>query len=206
MQVQNVTLNNSYSQKKNPNFTAIKSVKCEGLYKKYPEYANELVEAFKQNPKAMEFCKKYDVDIVFYAVKQMQDNVKSSILIFFDNVSKSRAKRFFDKLFGNNEDKVVLHAWGNKYSLQKSLKSSTEELVNNIILPERKIEGHYRGGLLNAHLESADEKIQKVLSEKARKVQQKEAKLAAKKEAEDKLQNAGSKLQDSINDLIEKGL
>ena len=73
MQVQNVGLSqNNYSQKHNPNFTAIKSVKCDGLYKKYPELANELVTAFKKNPTAMEFCKKYDVDVVFYAVKQMQ--------------------------------------------------------------------------------------------------------------------------------------
>ena len=40
MQVQNVGLSqNNYSQKHNPNFTAIKSVKCDGLYKKYPELA-----------------------------------------------------------------------------------------------------------------------------------------------------------------------
>ncbi len=35
MQIQNVTLaQNNYSQRHNPNFTSIKSVKCEGLYKK----------------------------------------------------------------------------------------------------------------------------------------------------------------------------
>ena len=60
MQIQNVSLSqNNYSQKHNPNFTAIRSIKCEGLYKKYPEYANHLVEAFKKNPIAIEFCKKY---------------------------------------------------------------------------------------------------------------------------------------------------
>ena len=77
MQVQNITLtqNNYSSQRHNPNFTAIKSVKCDGLYKKYPELANELIEALKQNPKAMEFCKKYDVDIIFYAIKQYQNSV-----------------------------------------------------------------------------------------------------------------------------------
>lgn len=72
MQIQNVTLaQNNYSQRHNPNFTSIKSVKCEGLYKKTPELATDVVEAFKANPKAMEFCRKYDVDIVFYAFKDM---------------------------------------------------------------------------------------------------------------------------------------
>lgn len=52
MQIQRVTssqyenFNNKNSI--NPNFTSIKSVKCEGLYKKYPEFATELVQAFKK--------------------------------------------------------------------------------------------------------------------------------------------------------------
>ena len=46
MQIQRVTssqyenFNNKNSI--NPNFTSIKSVKCEGLYKKYPEFAYKL--------------------------------------------------------------------------------------------------------------------------------------------------------------------
>lgn len=205
MQVQGVTLSqNSYQQKHNPNFTAIKSVKWEGLYKKHPELANDLVEAFKQNPVVMEFCKKYDVDIVFYAVKQMQEAVQSSVNIFFDNVSKSKTKKFFGKLFGNNEDKVVIHAWGNKYSLLSSLRESTKNLVE-YISPERKVADRYRGGLLDSHIKYTDEKIQKALNEQAQKIREKEAKLAVKKMSEEKLHNAGPKLQDSINDLIENG-
>lgn len=205
MQIQNVTLaQNNYSQKANPNFTSIKSVRCEGLYKKYPELANNLVDTLKNNPKAMEFCKKYDVDIVFHAMKQFQDGVESSIHIFFDNVAKSKTRKFFDKLSGNNDDKVVLHAWGNEFSIPRSIEASTAELAE-CISPERKVADGYRGGMLDSHLLSADNKMQKVLDEKSKKVIEKEAKLAAAKDAETKLNKAGAKLQNSIDDLVKKG-
>ncbi|MGN0031018.1 MAG: hypothetical protein ACI37Q_03590 [Candidatus Gastranaerophilaceae bacterium] len=208
MQIQNITpftQNNYSSQRHNPNFTAIKSVKCEGLYKKYPELANELIEAFKQNPKAMDFCKRYDVDIIFHAMKQYRDSVQSSLHIFFDNISKSKTEKFFERLFGSNNDKIVLHSWGSGYSVPKSIEQSTKEMVESIILPERKVADGYCGGLLNAHIEATEAEIQKVLDEKASKLEKKLAKLQGKKDAEIKTQNAASDLENSIKDLIEKG-
>lgn len=207
MQVQNITLtqNNYSSQRHNPNFTAIKSVKCDGLYKKYPELANELIEALKQNPKAMEFCKKYDVDIIFYAIKQYQNSVESSLHIFFDNISKSKATRFFEKVFGNSNDKIVIHSWGSGYSVPRSIEQSTKEMIENMILPERKVGDRHCGGLLNDHIESTEAKIQKVLDEKAAKLEKKLAKLQGKKDAEIRTRNAASDLENSIRDLIEKG-
>ena len=206
MQVPNVGLyqNNSYSQKNNPNFTSIKSVKCEGLYKKYPGMARGLVEAFKENPKAMEFCKKYDVDVVFHAMKQMQDSVKSSIHIFFDNISKSKARKFFDKLTGNTDDKVVLHAWGNEYSIPNSLKASTAELINNIS-PERKVGDRFLGGMLDSHLKSADEKMQKVIDDKSKKALARYAQVQAAKASRERFDTNSSDLQKSIDELMKKG-
>lgn len=201
MQVQNV---NNYSQMNNPNFTSIKSVRCEGLYKKYPEFADALVTAFQENPKAMEFFKKYDVNIVFHAVKQMQDAVASSINIFFDNVAKSKPRKFFDKLTGNTDDKVVLHAWGNKYSLPQSLKESTVELIDKIS-PERKVGDSYRGGMLDSHLKLADEEMQKIISEKSKKNLDKYVQAQAAKASKARFEAKGSKLQNSIDELIKKG-
>ena len=37
----------------------------------------------------------------------MQDAVESSIHIFFDNISKSKVRKFFNKPTGNNDDKIV---------------------------------------------------------------------------------------------------
>ena len=62
MQIQN---NYSVNTNYNPNFMMIKSVRSEGLYKKYLQKVNDLVDALKNNDTAMELCKKYDVDIVF---------------------------------------------------------------------------------------------------------------------------------------------
>lgn len=205
MQVNSVNFSqNNCSNKRNPNFTSIKSVKCEGLYKKYPELANSLVEAFKENPKAMEFCKKYDVDVVFYAVKRLQDSVKSSVHIFYDNIAKSKTRKFFDKLTGKSDDIVVVHAWGNQYSLPVSMEKSTKELVD-AISPERKVGKSYIGGLLDSHLESADEKMQKVLNEKRQKVLEVEAGAVRAKASNAKKKAAEAELQTSIEELIKKG-
>ena len=154
-----------------PNFTSIKSVKCEGLYKKYPEFATELVQSFKKNPIAMDFCKKYNVDIVFYAIKQANDSVQSSVNIFFENLAKSKVRKFFENVLGKSDDKVVIYAWGNKYSCPESLEESTKSLIT-AISPEQKLGSKYSGGLLDSHIKSADERIQSELAEKSKKYPQ----------------------------------
>ena len=50
-----------------PNFKAIKSIKSAGLYKNQPRLVQGLVETFQTNKTAMDFCKKYDVDIATIA-------------------------------------------------------------------------------------------------------------------------------------------
>ena len=97
---------NAYNQ----SFTGIKKVKCLGLYEKYPDLGKELVDTFKNNSKAMDFCKKYDVDIIFHAAKDYIDSVKSSVNIFYDNVTKSKFKKFFN----NHEDRIEISGWGNE--------------------------------------------------------------------------------------------
>ncbi len=202
MLVSNVTLNqNNYSQKYNTNFTAIKSVKCEGLYKKYPELANNLIVAFKANPRAMKFCKDYDVDIIFYAIKDCQNSVKSSVNIFFDNISKSKIKKFFQKFLTSNDDKVVISSWANEYSVPRSIEKSTAILTDRIS-PERKVGDKWTGGMLDSHIENADKKIQEALAKKSEKQQKKAAELQMQKDAKENLENAQVKLQKSIDDLM----
>lgn len=205
MQIQRVTssqyenFNNKNSIK--PNFTSIKSVKCEGLYKKYPEFATELVQAFKKNPVAMDFCKKYNVDIVFYAIKQANDSVQSSVNIFFENLAKSKVRKFFENVLGKSDDKVVIYAWGNKYSCPESLEESTKSLIT-AISPEQKLGSKYSGGLLDSHIKSADERIQSELAEKSKKVLAKQAEKDAESVAKNKLDSDTSALQKSIDDLM----
>lgn len=205
MLVQNVNLyQNNYSKKSNPNFTSIKSVRCDGLYKKYPELANDLIEALNKNPKAMEFCKKYDVNIVFYAVKQMQDSVESSLHIFFDNIAKSKFRKMFDKLAGNSEDKVLIHAWGNNYEISSSIKESTLNLIE-AISPERKVADGYRGGLLDAHIENVEKNIEEKLKQKSLKKMENIKKQEDIQKAKLELNSNSLKLKKTIDDFISNG-
>ena len=189
--------NNRYNQ----SFTSIKSVKCEGLYRKYPELGRELVDTFKENPKVMDFCKKYDVDVVFYAVKYGIDGVKSSVNVFYDNVAKSKIKKFFD-FFSNSEDKVVIHGWGNEYDLHKSLDEATMNL-KAAISPEN-VRSKRPTGLLESHMESARESMEEILAKKAKAAQDKMDKLEGKTQLEKQKLDEKSKLNSAIDDLINK--
>lgn len=181
-----------------PQFKAIKSVSIEGLYNKpeYKELANDLVKTLKSNPNAMEFCKKYDVKIIFRAYKDFQESVTSAIHILFDNPAK---KKTFG-IFGSTRDNVSLHKLERSYDLTRSIRESTESLKASI-MPET--EGDFRTGMLNAHLKFKDEEMTAVKEAKAQKVRDK----ALKKEAEtveiNRQKTEGQKLQDEIDDLIQ---
>lgn len=189
MQVNNI---NNYNLKNNTSFAGITSLQCRGLYKKAPELSKNLIEAFKQNPEAMEFCKKHDVDIVFYAVKKATSMVESTMHMFFDNPAVTGFKKFLNKL-GGKRDSVVIYGFGNS-----GLEGSTENLVE-AILPESVKNGK---GILTAHLQYAEENIAKALDKKKAKMALKAAKEVelAEKKAKDNIDKKA--LQDSINDLL----
>lgn len=192
MQVHNITP----AQNVTPNFKAIKSIKCEGLYKKYPTEANKLINAFQNNKIVMDFCKKYDVDIVFYACKQAMERIESSIHIFFQNPIK---KRFFG-LFEGAKDQICLHSHGSEYNLNESMKKSTEKLVD-YISPE--VPGK-PSGLLESHVMSKRIEIQKVLNKKADEAAAKSRKKLMAEEAQKRLNNENSILAKNIENLIKK--
>lgn len=194
--------NNNLSMKSNTNFTAIKSINCRGLYNKYPQLANELVDTFKLSPKAMDFCKKYDVDIVFYAVKKEISAVESSIHIFYKNIAKSKFKRFFDSI-NCREDKVSLSQYTDEYNIDESIKASTNYL-KECIMPKGTQANNYHNGMLDIHLTSTDNEIQKVLAKKEQLAMKKNIKLESKIKAKDKFNDDNIKLNSSIKDLIDK--
>lgn len=201
MQVTNHTYapqNNKYNQ----SFTSIKSVRCEGLYRKYPELGKELVDTFKENPNVMAFCKKYDVDVVFHAVKDGMNSVQSSVNVFYDNVAKSKFQKILD-FFRSTEDKVVIHGWGNEYDLYKSLNAATENL-KAAISPEN-IHSDRPTGLLEVHMQSASDSMEEILQERAEVAQKKLDKLNAKIQKQRQNLNDKSNLDSSIDDLINKG-
>lgn len=193
MQIQSI---NSYNDKMNqPNFTAIKSLKMEGLYKKYPELGKQLVDTLQSSPRAMEFCKKYDVDIIFYACKRAMDAVDSSIHIFYDNIAKSRLM----KIFGKSKDEVTISSRANEYDISKSLEKSTQDLQTRILPWSGE---NRQGGMLDSHLDGAERDMQEILNKKAKKAAEKQSKQLAKEQAKSKLDKDQQALNESIENLI----
>lgn len=177
-----------------PSFKAIKSVRCEGLYEKSPQFGKELVDAFKSNPKAMEFCKKFDVDIVFFACKKYMSAVESSVHIFFENPAKHK----FLGIFGSKRDEISISNYDDEYVTDKSLIASTQGLKKHI-LPSTESK---TTGVLDSNIDYKEKEIQKVLDAKAKKVSIEEAKKEAKNNNQKMFNVNKESLEDSISDLI----
>lgn len=190
--------NNTFSTNR-PNFKAIKSIRCEGLYKNEPELSKELIDTFKTNHEAMEFCKKYDVDILFHAEQDTPaDATESTIIINYVDPTKNKIKRFFDALKGI-KNSIQLHAWGTGYPQKTSLKTATDEL-KNLMYAETK--GKPTTGVLKAHIELADKEISQRIEKKAKKISEKEEKLNKEQKEIEKKRNASLELEKSIKDLL----
>lgn len=177
-----------------PNFKAIKSVKCEGLYKKYPQYAERLVDTFKKNPIAMKFCKDQDVNIVFYACKKLGEVVESSIYIFFKNPAKTK----FFGLINNVDDYISISAFDKRYNLEKSLEKSTACLRDYV---SENIPGKI-SGVLDSHIMNKQKEINEYLTKKSKKEEDNIARALKKNYLKIQKRNAIESLKNSINDLI----
>ena len=177
-----------------PNFKAIKSVKYQGLYKKHPELAQNLVDTFKTNKTAMDFCKKYDVDIVFDAYKHMMDAVASCAAIIFNNPAKTK---FFGLISG--KDSIVLHSYGKPYSQEESLQESTQNLVFHLM---NQADDKNATGVLEGNIKYKEEEIQNYLNEQAEKVKAKKENENAKRVAQQSFEKEQASLDASIKDLI----
>ncbi len=197
MQIQkNVQITNT----KTANFKALKSVKCEGLYKKFPNLGKDLIDSFQANPTAMKFCKEHDVKLVFFAAKSKLDSTKSSIHLFFDNPVKSRFQKFIDFIMGKKEE-IKIQAWSNEFSLQESLKKSTQRLIE-YITPSSKV-FNPRKGVLDSHIHTQEEKFTTALAKKNQKKAELLRKKLEKKQLKSQQKANIEALNKSIKELIE---
>lgn len=181
-------------QTQTPNFKAIKSVKCEGLYKKYPQYAEKLVDTFKKNPIAMNFCKERDVNIVFYACQKMIEGVESSIHIFFKNPAKTK----FFGLIKNADDKISLSVYDYRGGIEESLEKSTAGLKDYIT---ENIPGK-TSGVLDSHIHYKQEEINEYLAQKSKKEEEAVKKANLKNQLKSQKISAKESLKESIENLI----
>ena len=85
-----------------PNFKAIKAVKYKGLYKKFPEFKEEIMDTFLKNRTAMDFCNKYDVEIIFNAVEDYSlAGIMNYLHIKFINPKKTKLFGLIKKVTDN---------------------------------------------------------------------------------------------------------
>lgn len=186
----NFNSKNSYN---NPSFGSIQSFKCLGLYKKYPEYAKKLVDSFMANDEAMTFCKKYDVDLVFSTHHSFNNSVCSDFVMYVDNISKGKFRKFLDSL-NYKKDRIHLTGFSNS-SDTKGLDFATSNLTRYF---------SNKSGVLNSHIQSMDKKIQTALAEKAAKNQAKINLANKRKEITERKAINEINLKSSVHDLIRK--
>lgn len=191
-------VDNNFNLKNTPSFGKIKSIRCEGEYKKEPALAKELVDVFAKNTDAMAFAKKYDVDIVFYAHKNGKDKAESSLIMFYDNPLKSKARKFFE-YFADTKDKIQLTAHGQDW--ENSLKESTHHLKMYMYSSDA---GMPVTGVLSAHLRNADEALSKKMKEKEKSVLLNDNKKVEKTYEKILFKKSTQELNSTIKSLIDE--
>ena len=190
-------LNNPQLPTEKPNFKAIKSVKTQGLYKKHPELAQKLVDTFQTNKKALEFCKKHDVDIILNAYQDTMQCVNSAIALIFKNPAKSK----FLGLFQGAKDSIIINGFGNNYDKLRSLIDSTNDLMRHIMNGN---DSKDATGILEGNIEYTEKIINEFLKSKA-EIEGLKARRSIHSQLEaDRIQSDSESLQDSIDELIKK--
>ena len=189
--IPNYQYNNYYAQNRvqAPHFTSIKSTTPDGLYRKQGEEAKKITDALQKNPDAIEFFKKNDVHLGYHAVQIENLSYSSSLHIRYRLPAQNKVQAFFEKFKSPKE--IVIHGFGS------TLEESTEKLVE-YILPKSEENGT---GMLSAHIQSAQEEIQKILNKREAKKEAKQAEKQAKIDAKQKQKDDKQAVEQSVKDL-----
>ena len=201
---------NVNSTNTNPQFKAIKSFQCKGLYKKFPDAAKEIVDTFQANPKAMDFCSKYDVDIFLTAKESWETGhyaIKNTLLIVYENIAKSKIKKVIDWLLKNtSKDQIQFDFFDEsvtQYGREKPVTKNFKKALSpwNAEFPRTT-------GQLDYQIDAAERDIQELLAAKAAKAAKaaevKHSHAIGKASAQKKALEERQALDDSINELINK--
>ncbi len=125
--------NNPQIQQTTPNFKAIKTVKYKGLYKKFPEFREGVMDAFQKNSTAMDFCNKYDIEIIFNAVDDASvSGIMNYLRIKFINPKKRKSFGLIKKA----TDTIKLQSYASSlfYNDTKEGLSKSIEILKDHIL------------------------------------------------------------------------
>lgn len=158
MQIQRI---NNHSQNYNPNFSAIKSVKYNGLFKKLSdcdkkEYKEIIEKSLREFPEFMDYCNKHDVDIIFdtkvedFIAPHMKGfdsgyNISIILKIVYErlwNTENGSANEFLRKIFLNPiEQRVVI-----EQEFKQEGSRLSNKVINNFV---KYINGKGRDSFIN---------------------------------------------------------
>ena len=122
------SIQQNFNKDNQTSFKAIKSIKCKGLYNKSPQYAQEIIETFKNNDTVMKFCKKYDVNVVLGTNSILGRTRENYLRINFINPIKSK----FLGIFGSKKDSIIVgdvYTDNNFIDANKRLKNYIVEVI-----------------------------------------------------------------------------
>lgn len=197
MKIQNSSNINS------PSFGVIRDVRYLGLYKKNKNLAKKVFQELNMNPKAMEFCQKYDVNITLNAQKtnNLYDEVESYFAISYDDPTRSLFGKFFDFLFGKQKA-IKINSYGYDIYPDEALVDCTKNMINNIANKESPNYNKLSTGILDYHIDIAEEEIQAKLNKKTEKLNKKKSEIESKQNQKIEAEKNSSELQSTINELI----
>lgn len=144
MQVQRINNYPNY----NPNFSAIKSIQYQGLFKKLPQwqmknYKETIEKSLREFPEFMDYCNKHDVDIIFdtkvkdFVAPHMKGfdsgyNISIILKIVYErlwNTENGSANEFLRKIFLNPiEQRVVV-----EHTFKQEGSELSDNTINNFI-------------------------------------------------------------------------
>ena len=137
------------------NFKAIKSTRCEGLYRKNFKLYKDVMNTLKQNPVANYFFKKHDVAIILNADEKANNLVESSLRIIFDNPFKNKFDSMIDASKNIFNQAIVL-GHGYSESVEESIEKSTADLIGYLDGSDAVKSKSFRN-----NLKSAEDKLKK---------------------------------------------
>jgi hypothetical protein len=182
----------------NVNFQRIRSIKCEGLFKKNPQACREILESFKSSAASMQFCNKHDVDIVLRACDVDMWAVDSEFVMLYKNLAPEGGliDKFLHKI--KSPKRLRVGTYSNEYNRNLSFNKGVEKLKQHVS-PYKPNENF--SGVLEAHISSVTKEEDMLLKKQAEQSAIKENKLNQNVLQEQSKKMEQKDLDDLINDL-----
>jgi hypothetical protein len=182
----------------NVNFQRIRSINCEGLFKKYPRASREVLDSFKSSAKAMQFCDTHDVDIFLRTCKLEMGAVDSEFIMLYKNLAPESGSiaKLLHKI--KSPKRIRIGTYNNAFDTTESFKNGVTKLKQNLspYEPNEKF-----SGVLESHIDYVTKEEDALLKKQTEQSVRKENKLNQNALREQSKNMEQKNLDDLINDL-----